>query len=194
MIYNKNNFAIHKFNNNDTIRIEQDRTIATDGRVLVEVSRPNIATEEYPHIEGFKNSTEITPFNITTKTCKAVEKMQKKHKSLTVLNSIAVEQTDDGKAKFASTNLTDTNIIPSLLIDNYFPDTDYVKETLIKDKKVMVTIALNPTLLKDICSIVEKIDDTIYINIVDSNSAVQFKAKNPTTEQTISGLIMPKGS
>lgn len=194
---NKNNLVIaellDKDNSGGGLYITKDRTVANNGKCLIEITRPKVDVKEFPVIPKVEPKQE-KDFIISPKTCKEIASIIPKKTSPgfnDILKNVVIEQTDNKRASFSTTDLETATTVHSLLIEGQYPDYKQVYPT----KEPIFTIALSSVSLEKICSLINKTqaetDKRIKLEFYSSGDAVKFTATNADTEQEITALIMP---
>lgn len=208
MIYNKNNLVIaaaagkEKDNRPELsgVLFKKDRTVATDGFILVEVKNQpeetNRLAEEFPPLPDktkpladFKKAGYIIPAADVDKAAKDLSKV--KNSNLPVLdNCILAASNQNEYVRLASTDLERVNTITAKTIDEQFPDYErIIPGKLDYDKSKVVSIKL----LKRVLMILEKMElsrDDVRIYWQDKNDPLVIK-KETTGGQEVTALVMP---
>lgn len=121
---------------------------ATDGHVLLRVFVEGVVgTAEYPKIEGFSGPTmpkERGKVIVPTKAMREAGRGIKKHRSLPILESLAIDARGADKSiTMATTDMVNPKVTTSPTIEGPFPNTDKV----IPDSRPDIRIAFNPHVL-----------------------------------------------
>lgn len=195
MMINKNNLVIAELLDKDKyssggLYITKDRTVANNGRCLIEITRPKVNGKEFPAIPKVEPKQE-NDFIISAKTCKEISSIIPKKTSHDILKNVVIEQTDNKRASFSTTDLETARTVHAMLVEGQYPDYKQVYPA----KKPIFTIGFSSVLLEKICSIINKAqaksDKRIKLEFYGADDAVKLMAVNADTEQEITALIMP---
>jgi len=132
------------------IKVTKDKTIATDRRLLIEVTRPDLPYEEFPETEHeYKQDRD---FYLTKNEIAKIQKLIPKTKGLPILENVMVSQKKD-KTTLITTDLVNTFTMSVKDRDIKYPKTDeiYPKESPV------ATFIVNAKLLKEIATQVENL-------------------------------------
>lgn len=189
--YNKLNFEIEKFSDKfSNILVSKNKTVANDGRVLVEMSVPenNKPIEDFPLIEGFTPSNTIEDFCLPKDIAKKIAKSMPNSKKHPQINCAAIEQKENDTT-IAFTDLVSPTKIQVKNSGEKYPDYEKVFPTQQPAVKFMV----NAKMLKDLCDIACKLSDTetIQFDVIDGDMAIVLHAGNVATGQKMRALLMP---
>lgn len=198
---NRNNFQIASLASTDAgrystdgIKIEPDRTIVTDGTVLVIVTQDDIKPEDYPVIEGFDPAPNFNPFIISRKAALDIAKSIPKC-SIPVLNRVNVGQPTNGNgsrhyAALAVTDLEHHLIHRPAISGDSFPNPDSVMPKGAADR----TVGINPKLLGAVLAqFVKAGAENVRLDLYADNPHPQPVKLSANLEdgQSITALIMP---
>lgn len=189
--YNKLNFEIEKFTDKlrDSILVSKNKTVANDGRMLIEISVPenNKPIEEFPSIEGFTPSNTIEDFCLPKDIAKKIAKSIPNSKKHPQINCAAIEQKENDTT-IAFTDLVSPTKIQVKNSGEKYPD--YKK---IFPQQPAVKFMVNAKILKGLCDIASKLSDTetIQFDVVDGNTAIVLHANNSVSGQKMRALLMP---
>jgi len=192
---NKYNLQIIKIASKDSnrfalehLKVEKDKTIACDGRRLIEVTRPKVNKEDFPVIPGFP-LVEDKVFYLNESEIKKVLTNLPKKPSLPILNNIGINQQEK------STNLLTTDLDSNAVIQCREKDLDYPDTEKVYPQGEHIKIKVNAKLLKEICEqVVNFTDDKNYainLSIYDKDKPIKFSSRRGETGQIMQGLIMP---
>ena len=170
------------------IKVTKDKTIATDKRLLIEVTRPDLPYEEFPETEyEYKQDRD---FYLTKNEVIKIEKLIPRSKGLPILENVMVSQKEN-KTILVTTDLDNAFTMSVKNRDIKYPKTDeiYPKESPV------VTFIVNAKRLKEIATQVEKFSDkeekpiaiSIYQN--EFQKFIKFEAVNNITDQKMKGLL-----
>jgi len=170
------------------IKVTKDKTIATDRRLLIEVTRPNLPYEEFP--ETGHECKQDRDFYLTKNEVIKIEKLIPKSKGFPILENIMVSQKKE-KTILVTTDLVNTFTMSVKDRDIKYPKTDeiYPKESPV------ATFIVNAKLLKEIATQVEKFSDAekkpIAISVYQNEfqKFIKFEAVNNITDQRMKGLL-----
>ena len=170
------------------IKVTKDKTIATDKRLLIEVTRPDLSYDEFPETEyEYKQDRD---FYLTKNEIAKIQKLIPKTKGFPILENIMVSQEKE-KTILVTTDLVNTFTMSVKDRDIKYPKTDeiYPKENPV------ATFIVNAKLLKEIATQVEKFSDVeekpIVISVYQNefHKCIKFEAVNNVTEQKMKGLL-----
>ena len=195
---NKHNLEVIKFASKENenrytlefVRVEKDKTVATNGRMLIEVSRPKVDKQDFP-IFVDSPLKEGKVFYLSNKVIKILSSLIPKKHQLPILKNIGISQTEK-EIKLLTTDLSSSNTTAVKKEDIQYPD--YAKLYKVEGKKL--NLSLNASYLKTVCEQVINFTDKssveIELTISDSTQApLMFEAENKETGQKMRGLLMP---
>lgn len=197
-MYNKINFEIAKVCTNDEYRLalssvyfDKNKTVATDGYILAEVSSVKGFDNEAPLVNE-KEQVELTkPILLPAKIALEASKAIPTKANLPVLKNAWFNEVNDNQATIVSTDLTKVNQTTGQIAQAKFPDYEKIFPTT----EAKATVRVNASYLKTLCELAEKLDKDnvglIDIEVREPLQPVVITAKNPTTDQTLRCLIMP---
>ena len=170
------------------IKVTKDKTIATDRRLLIEVTRPNLFYDEFP--ETGHECKQDRDFYLTKNEIAKIQKLIPKAKGFPILENIMVSQKKE-KTILVTTDLVNTFTMSVKDRDIKYPKTDeiYPKESPV------ATFIVNAKLLKEIATQVEKFSDAekkpIAISVYQNEfqKFIKFEAVNNITDQRMKGLL-----
>jgi len=187
-IFNKYNLDISDIASGDTSRIisnlyiDNERTVATDGRMLIEVSTKKVSKEDLP--ENIK-PTELThPVILEKDAVKQLLSSIPKKVPYELLKGCFVSNLDDNTAEFVITDLYKVNSSILHIVEGSYPDIDRVKPR----DSAKFSITLNPEMLYKIA---KKFKDFGYIDIEFRDPEEPIVMKAEKDGQKIEALIMP---
>ena len=194
---NRYNLQIASFTEEETpypsslqfIKVTKEKTIATDGRKLIEVTRPTLPYDEYP--DTGHEYKENRDFYLRRDEVKKIERLIPKS-PLPILQNIAVSQKEK-ETLLITTDLENTYTISIRDKEWYHIKKPYPNtEKAYPASKPKVTVKLNAKALKEIAMQVEKFSDEkghpITISIHDE--VIEFRAENKKTGQKMKGLLV----
>ncbi len=194
---NKYNLQIIKIASKDIsrfalehLKVEKDKTVACDGRRLIEVTRPKVNKEDFPVIPGFP-LVEDKVFYLNESEIKKVLTNLPKKPFLPILNNIGINQQEK------STNLLTTDLDSNAIIQcrEKDKDLDYPDTEKVYPQGKHIKIRVSAKLLKEICEqVVNFTDDKNYaidLSIYGEDKPIKFYSRREETEQIMQGLIMP---
>ena len=197
---NKQNLGLYLFTSTDSRRpvlgsilVDHDRTVASNDRILIEVTRPEINTDDFPTIKGVVIA-EQTPFLLGRETAQGILKTLPSRKSMPIFHHAVVSQ--DGE----DTRITTTDqfkVITHHVQDYYYKVKDYPKiANVYPEGNPVATVALDASKLEAICKFVTGFtqgdpgEHPIKISLYGEQQPVVFQSKN-RTGQTLKGCIAP---
>lgn len=174
-----------------TVRIEKHRTIATDGKILIRVSTPNLDKEQIPAIQGIeKSDTQIKPFLLPANECLKIAKSVPKVKSLPILNHIFVDTEKTNQNGFAVLGQTDLDTSPVYQvrkIEGDYPDIEQVSP-----KDPVLTIRFNPEFLIRVLRHAQRINqESVELKFYAPDKPVSITSRGEDG-QTMRALVIPK--
>jgi hypothetical protein len=204
-MYNKNNFIIANIAGEtlDELRVEKNRTIASDTYRMIIVETPDgVDINDFPPIGDDKPLREIKEINISKGEVKKIIKafdLVKNKNIIPILKNAVFTSQEEEKATLLITNLNEMQKIRCDLNTPYYPDCQKIldeNEVNISDKDKFVSIKLDIELLGGIIETikkmnVEKREIDIYIS-KNEKKPITFKAMTQEGKQKITALLMPK--
>lgn len=197
MLYNKFNLGIARFaakdkiNSLDSVFFKNDRTVATDRFVLVEMMTPNdIKPEEFPQVNGQSAMRGIQPFLADGQGIRALALQLPTKNTLPIIQNTAIKHLDENHIEFMVNNLeigAGQTINVKRITDNKFPD----YEPLFPKSPAMVEISINGKMLGDVLEFLSKMNKIgeVKLKIYGENKAIMVEAKSEN--QSGRALIMP---
>jgi len=197
-MYNKENFTVGNISSKNRTRYNLNSiychpkyTVGCDGHRLMIVTAPKMDIADMPIPENGELTDKFDPFILDLNDSKKIEKSIPKKSVLPILQYVAILKSDNGNAKFFTTDLQSQNITVSRKIEGEYPQ---FGKTFPKGKAI--NIRLDTSLLK---GLIEAIEDaqgytkTPYVDIEIRNGElpIVLKSKNANTNQKITGLLMP---
>ena len=165
--------------------ITNDTTVATDGKVLIEIGNPKQSIDEYPATD-LKNID--TPVLLHSDTIDKVEKNIPKKPTLPILKNALIGKRDkDNEICIYTTDLQSPQTITQKIDDVTYPN---YKQVYPAGKPVCeVTLAVDN--LKKLVTVMEKIKkhNTVKLSFYGENNPVRFESN--VDDRTIQCLIMP---
>jgi len=191
-IFNQNNLNCLKVaSKNDSrsrpefsgVLFKKDKTVATDGFSLIEMSTPVETVNDYSVIQGKHAMQGFKPFIADRKSLEAVKLPRKTPTSLPVFSTFSISHRDNEKVEF---------MVPATLalqegkvIDGTFPD----YERLFPKGKPVIELTINADYLKNMLDVMGKLNDQITLKIYGSEKPVVLECS--TSEQYSRSMIMP---
>ncbi len=156
MIYNKHNIDIAKIAHKDRepisgVMFSPDKTVATDGFRLLEVSCPNIDPSDFPVIDGAVAIKEFEPLIVNAKTLREIK--IPKVKDIGIVSSVAIKEITDDRVDFMTTDLETNKITTAKRVKSDFPD----YEQIFPKEEPIAEINLNGKYLAEMLSIMAKL-------------------------------------
>ena len=197
-MYNKENFTVGNVSsknrgryNLNSIYCHPKYTVGCDGHRLMIVTAPKMDIAEMPIPENGELIDKFDPFILDLNDSKKIEKSIPKKSVLPILQYVAILKSDNGNAKFFTTDLQSQNITVSRKIEGEYPQ---FGKTFPKGKAV--SIRVDTSLLK---GLIEAIEDAqgytknpyVDIEIRDDKLPIVLKSRNTNTGQKITALLMP---
>ncbi|MEM2919106.1 MAG: hypothetical protein QXY62_06380 [Candidatus Altiarchaeota archaeon] len=194
---NKHNLMIAKIgkksdkNYAQYVKVNKEKTIVTDGQILVEVTRPE-TQKDYPEISGFKPASREKEKDFYIGIDEALDIAKSLEKTKIPIFENALISIDDNNIKIAITN-TDSNkifTIPQPDSDFRYPDTDSAMP--IEEPKVIfhIDVKLLMQVLAQFESFMKKESvKAIKVEIFDRLKPIKIVAQNDS--QRMMALVMP---
>ena len=175
------------------LKVEENRTIATDSRILIEVTRPEVNKDDFTEIKGYP-LIENQPFYLSREEANGLVEILTSSLKKYRFSLIGVSQAVQDKKHI--TNLIVYNPESSLIgqikeKDRIsYPDIDKIYPEKLPTK----IVKLNAKLLKAICEQVIKFSDdsnsVITLILHKESEPVEFFAERKETGQTMKGLLV----
>ena len=200
---NRNNFAIAKLATADTsrygasryglnsIRVEHDRTVVTDGRLLLVMTGDSVPESAYPIIPGFNPTTVLNPIiNLSRETALAIAKAIPKTK-LPALNHAVIGTNSDGDAAIATTDLSSSQTFKAIDGGGSFPN---YGEVIPAKSEATAVISFDPRLMVALLQSMDSVYEnggqhSVVMWIKDAVSPILIECKHE--EQKATGILMP---
>lgn len=200
---NKNNFQIIDAATQkggerlSVLKIEKNKTIATNGHLLLEMTGDNIPEEDFPIIESCQQNLPEEDFENLVLNREGAEKiiklLPKKNNSLPVLNCVAIVK--EKKKHYAL--IRDLQNTDKVVLDSSrgefarFPNYEIIIENF-NSTPVAKKITVNPLYLKTIANHAIKLGKAVRITISeDYGKPLKFEAEAEMTEQKLTAYLMP---
>jgi DNA polymerase III sliding clamp (beta) subunit (PCNA family) len=193
-MYNKLNFEVgkiaeHKENTHPVLQnilVKKDKTIATDGYSLAEVTAVDIPIDETPEPQGVElNGRALL---IPAKSALEASKLIPKKASLPVLTNAWFSEIGKERATIVSTDLSQVNKTDCQIVEGNFPD----YEQIFPKSAPKAKFKINASYLKRLCELFEKLDNsinTIDVEVRGETEAVVLTASD--NKQKVRALLMP---
>lgn len=189
MIYNQNNLNCLKVTSKNYTRPElacvffkEDKTVATDGYTLVEMSTPlGFTTKDYAIVNGKRAMRGCKPFLADRESLKSI----KLHKNapMPVLSTFSISHRDEKKIEFM---LPGTPAIQEgKTVDGKFPD----YERVFPQGNPVVEITLNVDYLKNVIEVMGALNSQVTFKVFGSELPVVLECS--TQNQYARGMVMP---
>ena len=191
---NRNNFAIAKLADKDryhaNLRVEQEKTVVTDGRLLLVMTGDGVPTSDYPLIPGFTCTSMQNPISLSKETALAIAKAIPKSK-LPALNHAVVGTNGDGQPAIATTDLSSSQTFKAIESGGSFPN--YEGVILVKSEATAV-ISFDPRLMIALLQSMDSVYDngdqhSVVMWIKDAVSPILIECK--ANDQKATGILMP---
>src|SRR3990167_5309599 len=191
MLYNQHNLAVAKIASKEEYKPEiagvyftKEKTVATDGYRLLEVSVPiGIKPEEFPVVEGKYAMRGCKPFIVPAKSLKGIKIPTSR--SLPILQHVALSHVDDNRVEFMTTDLESGKVTTARRVAGQFPD----YEKIIPTGKPVIELEINADYLTELLEVMGKMSKTVKLKIYGIEKPLVLEVK--TNEQTARGLLMP---
>jgi len=183
----------------NSILVDKDCTVETDGHQLVRVTLPKYDADSYPQFPGFKAIGTWERFLLPAKDAKDIAKALPKTSTIPILANAAIgkatEQADkDGKKQYAVLGVTDLERAKTFTIrrpTGNFPDYERV---ILNVRDATFRIGLNAGLLKRLLTFAEKFDGgrvpAIRFFFFAQDKAVVMKAEGGENQE-MTAVLMP---
>ncbi len=198
-MYNKENFLVGKAAckdrgryNLNSIYCHPKYTVGCDGHRLMIVTTPKMDIAEMPIPEGGELTDKFEPFILALNDAKKIEKTIPKKVTLPILQYVALVKSDNGNAKFFTTDLQSQNITVSKKIEGEYPQ---FGKTFPKGKPI-ASIKVDTNLLRTLLEAMEDAQGSrsvpdVIIEIRTNEGPIVLKTNNPDTGQKITAILMP---
>lgn len=205
-LYNKHNFTIARFASKEedrysinAILVSEDRTTATDGHRMLEVTASGLDRKDFPNVPGVSVAKNGERFLFPAEAALQLAKQIPKKQSIPVLQTAApLEPVKDDKGVmqqvgFVTTDLEQVNPVTVRAVTGIFPNVDTTWPQA--DKKTALKFALNARYLKEMAGWFQEFKGdpercAVTITVYDSSSAVLFEAENDEGQKA-RALILP---
>lgn len=194
---NSKNFAIHDCAGSEKdhkavncVLVENNKTVVTDGHILIEMSGNDLTDQDYPEVSGYKPIEVTEPLQFLKADCQALLKnMPKKtSRSLPILNCVQIAENSTGPVALTN-DLSNTFTIHAVKNPVKYPD---YKKIIPKDEDCLIKISFNPALMSKIMNHAEKLNEFVTMLVPKSNAEpISFKSIDPNNNQTIKAILMP---
>lgn len=192
---NKSNLNVAEVSKKDTsgLFVDNNCTVATNGKILIRVTRPDVDSNEYPKIDGIEPQ-QTESFVMSSKQALDIAKTIPTKKTLSpILKNAVVAQ--NGILKIASTDLNNNNIANVEPLQTRYPD---YKQVIPSSNNTKFEFCVNPALLEIICKqarmFQEQGDNQDYrmlIELGEPGQAAKISTRNIETRQEFLAVIMP---
>jgi hypothetical protein len=199
-MFNKSNLAVaacaSKRGFGDSVLFYEGGTIATNGHLLMKVSRPEGDIADAPLVMGERPTSEFAEFCVSPEDIKTVQKgiSKKETGSFPILKNAFVI-VKGGETKLAATDLS-SDVAVRTLDAEAFNKRAKEPEKMVPDKSPVLEIKFNGNSLSVIVDAFRKALDGQHNNPIvfkfwDDCSPALLEAERFETGQKIIGLIMP---
>jgi hypothetical protein len=199
-VLNKNNFEIAKLLSDAddaqsvhrSLRVEPKATVATDGRLLVKVTAPEVAATLFTPIEGIDAAEWFTPFLIDRETALKIGKaIPKNGLPNTQFAAVDCSTEINGKATIAVNELVRQDVITSEKVDGNYPD---YERFLPDPDKAKMLVSFDPELLAQLMTVVQAFckaqgAQQIVLRIYGAQQGMRIDAAG--NGQQMTAVIMP---
>jgi hypothetical protein len=194
---NSKNFMIHDCAKSEkdhmavnNLLVEKNKTVVTDGHVLIEMSSCELNPSDYPEIAGYKPIEITEPLQFSKSNCQALLKnMPKKtSQSLPILNCIQIAENSTGPVALTH-DLSNTFTVHAEKDPAQYPDYNKV---IPKEEDCLLKIDFNPALMAKIMNHAVKLSENVTMLVPKSNAEpISFKSVDPDNNQTMKAFLMP---
>jgi DNA polymerase III sliding clamp (beta) subunit (PCNA family) len=195
MLYNSLNLEVAKIADKSDRRPEiagvlfkSDRTVATDGFRLLEISTPaDVKAEEFPKTREGGAMLGCKPFLVSAKSLRDI-KIPKNNRNLPIVNNVAIKHIDEKRVEFLTTDMETANITMARRVEGKFPE----YEVLFPTGKPVAEVLLNGDYLSELVGIMAKLGGAtkqVRLKFYAPNKPIVMEAGNEN--QRSRGLIMP---
>lgn len=202
MFFNKYNFLLKDFTSRNDIKpeisgifITSQKTVATDGFMLVMVDSVKASKDDYPIIPNKPTPrSDFKPFILPTNKAKDILKFfGSQNSDLPILDNAVVMARDKERVEIGKTDLESYNSVTSNIIEGRFPDYNQ----LFVEKGKYIEVHLDPAFLKKIATFFKDFIGSgnpikIRIPLNQEFGAVKFSGERKETGQKAQALLMPK--
>lgn len=172
------------------VLVKNDVSIATDGKILIEVDNPKNRTEEYPATEGLLNIKDKDML-IHKNTLERVDKIIPKKTTLPILkNAIVCSTGKTDEFSIYTTDLVNPQVITQKIEEGEYPK----YEQLYTQKKSVTEITLSISVLNRLVKTLSKINKTGNVRLLfyGDGEPVKFESNvDRNKDRKVKGLIMP---
>lgn len=174
--------------------VAKDRTVANDGRRLVEITRPTkldgeeFNPDDFPVIPNFEPKQDHDFIIPTMEALKVAKQIPKGKRTKAILKNAVIEQ--NGRVRIASTDLGSAIITDINPIEGKYPEYQQV----IPQGKLKHRVGVNPKYLMEICQLADKFQSEYYKIMVlefNDNGGIKLTTKNDDTGQEFTAIVMP---
>ena len=191
MLYNQHNLNVAKIASKSemkpalaSVMFKKDRTVATDGFRLLEVTVPaDVKPEEFPAVDGKSAMRGCEPFLVPAKSVREIKLL--KNKNLPMLENMAIKHIDGKHIEFMTTDLSASQIKSVNRIDDKFPEYEQIFPT----GKPEAVLFVNAKLLGEMLSIMGELNEQITFKIYGSEKPAVMECG--ISNQKARALIMP---
>lgn len=160
MLYNSLNLEVVKIASKSEMKPElagvlfkNDRTVATDGFRLLEITTPTgVKPEDFPVVDGAAAMRGCQPFIASAKSLKEI-KIPKVKNGLPILQNVAIKYLDDKRVEFLTTDLETAKITTARRVEGKFPD----YEQIFPQGAPAAEVVINGELLAELLGIMAKL-------------------------------------
>ncbi len=184
--------VISKKEANATLLINKHCTVANNGRMLVEITRPEVDQDNYPGIDGIVPHEESDFMVRSDEAIKASKKIPKKNIN-PVLNQAIVNQ--NGKIKIASTDLRSENVSVLNVVEGNYPA---YREAIPPSTDDSLKITVNPEYLETICKLAKEFKNHLntsgeppFMSMEFVDRRIKITARNIESRQEFLAVLMP---
>lgn len=193
MVYNSLNLEVAKIADKSDARPEvagvffkSDRTVATDGFRLLEVTAPDRMTpDEFPKVDGKTAMRGVKPFIVPAKSLRDIK--IPKSGSLPILSHVAIAHADENRVDFMTTDLDTAKITTARKVQGKFPE----YEAIFPTGEPVAEVLINGQYLAGLLEIMAKIDKTGAVRVKFYAGDKPIVLESGNENQNGRGLVMP---
>lgn len=166
------------------------RAVATDGRIMAVVEKESDESKDFPTIPALQSATNTAKGGIVpTEALKKAKKGLSKKNRVPVLNTIALKL-NKNESTLATTNLTDSSIVPTRMIEGQYPRWEQV----IPKEKPVFEISVSSGYLRELADIVDQFTETknssVHLQFTSPLKPIKVEAFKDDAHLTV--VVMPR--
>jgi hypothetical protein len=175
------------------IQVTKERTVVTDGHLLVTITAPEFERENIPLIEGIVPTEDMKPFIMPAKEALAISKAIPKNSRIPILGNAFIEAGEGDQVKAAVTDCASPRIFSFRKEPGVYPD---YSKVIPAPESAEVSICLDANLLikllKSLAPLATKKDSApVIVRFSDPTNPIRIDALNEDTGQKGIGVLMP---